>query len=115
MLTTLALFALTLAADPVPADVLHAEANVALATDLQRSCWTPSECVVADELLAAARIERDAAEALHAVAIHPADPWQPTEYVEPFADMDLVPEATAAQAAFEIAGLQNDLDSLGQP
>ena len=112
MLTTL-LLALTLATG-LPADVAKADRNVEIAARAQAECFDPAECRVADELMAAARAEQVAATALATSHHGPSDPWQ-SDYSEPFASVDTVPEYLEAQAAFELAVTQNTFDELGRP
>ena len=112
MLNTL-LLTLTLATSP---ETAHADQSTAIVARAQAECWTLRECRVAHELAAAARAEQDAAEALATThPLHaPVDPWQ-SDYAEPFADLDPVPDATEAQAALELSSVQDRIDGLVTP
>jgi hypothetical protein len=118
MLTTTILFAALLAADTAttsdPPDLAKARADVTIAANLQRDCFSPRECSVARELMTAAREALEASQALHAVKVQSVDPWQTDTYTDPFEDLDTVPEAIEAKAAFDLAGLQNTIDQLAQ-
>jgi hypothetical protein len=103
-----------------PTGAAKAQTDIATAARLVSECMSPAECIVADELLAAARAELVAALALADVSPHPrahksADPWQADEYAEPFTSVDPVPEPVEAQAAFELAEVQDGLDQLMKP
>ena len=104
-----------------PDGAQNAQADIATAARLVAECLDPHECIVADEMLAAAREELVAALALADVSPRlpkrgPIDPWQPLPACEnPFQDDDPVPAATEAQAAFELAQVQDGLDGLVQP
>ena len=114
-----------------PDGVAKAQQDIATAARLQAECLSPKECTIADEMLAAARAELVAAMALADVSPRPrhargpsddlwqrgdrrANPFEP-DYVEAFEDVDPVPAPVEAQAAFEIAETQNNLDQLARP
>ena len=105
-----------------PDGASNAQLDIATAARLQVECMSPKECAVADEMLAAARAELVAAMALADVSVRPkkargpADPWEPRDACEnPFEDDDPVPDAVEAQAAFELAAVQDGLDGLVKP
>ena len=105
-----------------PTGAAKASASIATAARLQAECLDPRECTVADQMLTAARAELAAALALADTAPRPrrargpSDPWEPRDAcVNPFEDEDTVPAATEAQAAFELAAVQDDLDGIVAP
>ena len=105
-----------------PDGAAKAQVSIATAARLRAECLDPRECTVADQMLAAARAELAAALALADTAPRPrrargpSDPWEPRDAcVNPFEDEDTVPAATEAQAAFELAAVQDDLDGIVAP
>jgi hypothetical protein len=113
-----------------PTGAAKASASIATAARLSAECMSPKECAVADQMLVAARAELAAALVLADTAPRPrhargpSDPWEPrdacanpfeTDYEEPFASVDTVPAAVEAQAAFELAAVQDDLDGIVRP
>lgn len=73
------------------ADLARAERDVAIAHEVQASCWTPRECVVARALVTAAEDALGAARALAGAALvvgSEPDPFAPEAeaYASPFAD-----------------------------
>ena len=103
-----------------PTGAAKASADIATAARLSAECMDPAECRVADQMLGAARAELAAALALADTSPRPpvhksADPWQTDEYAEPFDSVDPVSDPTEAQAAFELAAVQSDLDGLVAP
>jgi hypothetical protein len=115
-------FVLALFLATAPDGAANAQSDIATAARLQADCLDPKECRIADEMLAAARAELVAALALADVsqrpkrARGPSDPWEPSDACEnPFEDDDPVPDAIEAQAAFELAAVQDGLDLLTKP
>ena len=107
------------AEEALPPDFRHAERSLLDAAQAQRECFTPRECIVADQLEQAAHAELAAVQALHAPPVprahKPADPWQADVYAEPFTDVYPMydPGPAAAQAALDRAVLEGALEALG--